>query len=367
MLDPIIAFFVRMFELIGRGIGTLIAWVLWPFIAFSTWLKGRGWFVKIPVFCVLLALVIGYGYLLFITQWWGPKPADYVAKYNASNVEYAAGETISEGVCAPSAMVTAAADLIDYNVNEGTWVSSNPLHKAGLLFVWDWRETPFLDNRAAFQLGINSAVRRTTFELVDRLGRVRGTSSIDQNLQSAREAINYRETAWVITSSPPFLQPSTQGRFREARQGLLAFNQELESCAANFDARADNLLEFFRSVTSAVGDTSDILQTRLQDANFIGFDARADDRYWFAYGQLYAYYGILTAARSDFRDIIADRNLTAVWERTNTQLTDALDTQPIMVANGSDSFIIKSHLESIGFDLLRVRANLVEMRDILDR
>jgi hypothetical protein len=50
MLDPIIAFFSRIFEMIGRGIGYVIAWLLWPFIAFRNWLRGRGWFVKIPSF-----------------------------------------------------------------------------------------------------------------------------------------------------------------------------------------------------------------------------------------------------------------------------------------------------------------------------
>ncbi len=367
MLDPIIAFFVRMFELIGRGIGTFIAWLLWPFIAFRNWLRGTGWFIKIPVFALLLALFIGYSYMFYITQFWSTPSPEQVAKYSVENVEAAAGESVGEGVCAPSAMVSATADLIDSNVNQSTWVSSNPLHKAGLLFIWDWKDTPFFDNHAAFQLGANSAIRRTTFELVDRLGRVRGTSSIDKNLQVAREAINYRETAWTVTSSWPFLQPSTQSRYREAMDQLRAFNNELRRCDATFDTRADNLLEFFRTVTSSIGDTSDILQKRMQEANFVGFDARADDRYWFAYGQLHAYHAILVAARSDFREIIEERNLTAVWTRTETQLLDALDATPIMIANGSDASIIKSHLESIGFDLLRVRSNLVEMRDILDR
>ena len=32
MLDPIINFFSRTFFLIGRGIGLVIAWLLWPFL-----------------------------------------------------------------------------------------------------------------------------------------------------------------------------------------------------------------------------------------------------------------------------------------------------------------------------------------------
>lgn len=366
MLDPIIAFFSRMFELIGRGIGFVIAWLLWPFIAFRNWLRGRGWFVKIPVFVILLALVIGYGYFFYITQFWRSFDPNYLAGYNFSTTTHSAGAERDDGTCEQSAIVELAAGLIDANVNQDTWVSSNPLSKAGFFGI-EWKDTPFFDNKAAFQLGTNQALRRTAVELVDRLGRVRGTSSINSNLQSAREALNYRENAWFVTVSPPFLQPTTQAKHREARRHLLAFNQELGNCTAEFDARADNLLQFFDRITSDIGATSDILQRRIEVASFLGFDRRADDRFWFTYGQLYAYKGILAAARSDFGDVVDQRNLDGVWERVDAQLAQALGVRPPFVANGSDSSLIKSHLESIGFSLLRVRSNLVEMRDILDR
>lgn len=368
MLDPIVNFFARVFQAIGRGIGLLIAWILWPFIAFRNWLRGRGWFVKVPVFAVLVAIVISYVYLIAITQFWSPRDSSYANAFSVEAYPAPAGARSADNSCQPSAMVDVVALLIDDNVNQAPWVPSNPLHKAGLFFAIDWNETPFFDNRAAFQLGTNQVIRRTAVELVDRLGRVRGTSSINQNLQDAREAANYRETAWIITFSPPFLQPSTQARLRDARRSLLAFNEELRRCAADFDARADNLLQFLDRVTSDIGSTSEILQRRRSEAaNLIGFDRRADDRFWFTYGQLYAYHGILVAAGSDFRDVVKQRNLEALWKRTEQQLVDALKVQPPMVANGSASSLIKSHLESIGFDLLRVRSNLVEMREVLDR
>lgn len=367
MLDPIIRFFTQIFYWIGRAIGQLIAWLLWPFRAFSAWLRGKGWFIKIPVFLILIGLVVAYIYLFAITQFWSTGNADYAEKYSREALPVAAGEKLENNQCQPSAMVQVTADLIDYNVNQSTWVSSNPVHKAGLFFIWDWKDTPWFDNRAAFQLGVNQAVRRTAIELVDRLGRVRGTSSVNQNLQDAREAANYRETAWIFTFSPPFVQPSTTARLREARNSLLGFNRELANCSAEFDTRADNLLQFLDRVTADIGSTSDILQRKIEDANFIGIDARADDRFWFTYGQLYGYFGILTAMRSDFRQVFDLRNLDSIWRRLDEQLADALNVKPLIVANGSASSLIKSHLETIGFDLLRARSIMVEMRDVLDR
>lgn len=367
MLDPIISFFTWVFQMIGKGIGIAVAWLLWPFLAFRNWLRGRGWFIKIPVFAVLLAILVGYGYMFYITQFWSPRDSDYANVYSHQSRDAGAGDQLTDNTCQLSAMVEVAAALIEDNVERSTWVPSNPLYKAGFFFVVDWKDTPFFDNRASFQLGTNQAIRRTTIELVDRLGRVRGTSSINKNLQDAREAANYREDAWVFTFSPPFLQPSTPARLRDARKSLLLFNDELSRCEASFDARSDNLLQFFDRLTADIGSTSEILQRRMEAANFIGIDRRADDRFWFTYGQLYAYYGILVAARSDFRGVSSQRNLNAIWDRVEDQLRDALTMQPLIVANGSASSIIKSHLESIGFDLLRVRSNLVEMRDVLDR
>ena len=367
MLDPIFDFFRSLFSWIGAGIRKFFALVIWPFVAFRTWLRGRGWFIKIPVFLLMLFLFVGYCYLFYITQFWGNTDPAYVNKYDFSKTYAAAGVQRENGTCQRSAMVDVTADLIKRNVVDDIWVPSNPFHKAGLFFIWDWRETPFFDNKAAFQLGINQGTRRTAVELVDRLGRVRGTSSVNANLQKAREAANYRENAWVVTMSWPFLQPSTTGRLKEARKNLLDFNDELESCKADFDTRADNLLQFLDRVTADIGSTSEILQRRMEAANFLGIDFRADDRFWFTYGQLYAYHGILSAMKSDFRDVINQRNLNSLWERTDAQLTDSLKMRPFIVANGSASSLVKSHLESIGFDLLRVRSNLVEVRDVLDR
>ncbi|MEM0900846.1 MAG: DUF2333 family protein [Pseudomonadota bacterium] len=367
MLDPVIAFFVRTFELFGRGIGTVISWLIWPFVAFSAWLRGTGWFVKIPVFVILLALLVGYGHMFFITQFWSPPPVSTAQVYVGDEFPLAAGEDTGNGTCQPSAMVTAVQDIIELNVNDAPWVPSNPLHKMGLFFLADWKDTPFFDNRAAFQLGMNTAVRRTSVELVDRLGRVRGTSSINSNLQDAREAANYRETAWFITATPPFFQPSTQQRLRDAQRSLGRFNSQLTSCASFFDTRADNLLQFLDRLTSDIGSTSQILQDQIVQGGITGFDRRADDRFWFTYGQLYGYYMVLTAARSDFQNVVDQRNLEDLWQRLDDNFQDALNLRPFFIANANASSLIKSHLESIGFALLRARTNITEIRDVLDR
>ena len=90
--------------------------------------------------------------------------------------DFAGGGTDTTRTCGRSAIADVAADLTDYNVNENAWISSMILYKLGFFGI-DWDHTPFLDNKASFQRGVNQAVRRTTTELADNLGRVRTTSS----------------------------------------------------------------------------------------------------------------------------------------------------------------------------------------------
>jgi hypothetical protein len=374
MLDPIVNFFTRMFQWIGRGIGLLIGVILWPFMWLGSWYTKRGLILKGALGLALLLLVGLYGYFFYVTQFWTNFNPDYPAGLAQARESTGAGDPVSSNAtaagesaqsCKPSAIAGTSADLVDFNVNQNAWISSMVLFKLGLFGI-DWRDTPFFDNKAAFQLGINQVMRRTTTELVDTLGRVRGTSQIDQNLQDARTALAWSETAWYVGMRGP-TRP-TPSVYREAIGKLRAFNARLEKCDATFDARADNLIQFLDRIAGDIGSTSDILRQRIEVSDAGWFDLRADDRFWFAYGQLYAYYGILVGARSDFAAIIVERNLTALWTRMEEQLRAALNVQPWIISNGNESSaFFPSHLATMGFNLLQVRSNLVEISNVLTR
>jgi hypothetical protein len=377
MLDPIVAFFTRMFAAIGRGIGVVLSLLLRPFVWLASWYTRRGWLLRGIVGALILGIVVWYSVFLFQTQRWTNFNPDYIASYsftaapagsgNEESADATAGAgAAAGGVCRPSSIVTVTADLVDFNVNQNAWLSSTLAYKMGF-FGMDWDKTPFLDNKAAFQRGINQAVRRTTVELVDTLGRVRGTSQIDNNLQDARGNLQFDESTWYIGISPPGPKTPTPSFYRAGRNNLVAFNARLESCAATFDARADNLVQFLDRIAGDLGSTSDILRDRADNYSAGIFDVRADDRFWFAYGQMYAYYGILHATASDFSDVINSRGLRPLWDRLESQLRGALNMQPWIISNGGESGLLASHLATMGFYVLRVRSNLVEMRGILDR
>ncbi|MET3661054.1 DUF2333 family protein [Aquamicrobium ahrensii] len=377
MLDPVVNFITRIFHWIGRAIGFVVGVILWPFMWVGRWYLQRGLMLRAIVGAILAVIVLMYGYFFYVTQFWTGFNPDYPAALVEARDATGAGDPVTPNAvsatvagepaptCKPSAIAATSADLIDFNVNQNAWISSMVLSKLGLFGI-EWRNTPLFDNKAAFQLGINQVMRRTTTELVDTLGRVRGTSQIDQNLQNARTNLAWNETAWYVGWRGP-TRP-TPSVYREAITNLRAFNTTLEKCQSTFDARADNLMQFLDRIAGDIGSTSDILRQRIEASDAGWFDLRADDRFWFAYGQLYAYYGILVAARSDFASVIAERNLTTLWTRMEGQLRASLNVQPWIISNGDESSaFFPSHLATMGFNLLQVRSNIVELRSILDR
>ena len=381
MLNSIVDFFTRGFEAIGRGLGLAIAYVLKPFVWIGQWFARRGMILRAAIGVAVLGLIGFYTYFFWTTQAWHGFEPDYAESYRQeaattgerpSGGIVATGETAVEGepedqTCRKSLLVEATADLVDFNVNQNAWISSMLLYKLGL-FGLDWERTPYFDNKAAFQRGVNQAIRRTSIELVDTLGRVRGTSQIDKDLQKARGALQFDETTWYFSLSPFGPKTPTPSFYRSAIKDLNAFNDRLEKCEAVFDARADNLLQFLDRIAKDIGATSAILRERSENYNSGWFDTRADDRFWFAYGQLYAYYGILSAARADFAEVIEERRLNAVWDELEDQLRASLNIQPAIISNGAEAgWLMPSHLATLGFYILRVRSNLVEIRLVLDR
>lgn len=375
MLDPVVAFVQRVFSAIGRGIGLAISWILWPFVTVAGWYRARSWIIKGPIGIGLVLLVLAYGHFVWNTQVWSGFDPDYVNAYNLAArkndagqpVKAAAGQTAPANSCQTSAIVDVTADLIDFNVDRNAWISSMLLYKLGLFGV-DWDHTPFLDNKASFQRGVNQAIRRTTVELVDSLGRVRGTSGINNNLQAARGNMQFDEETWYFGLSPFGPKTPTPSFYRAAMRDLRAFNTSLAKCEATFDGRSDNFIEFLDRIANDIGNTSAIIRERSEFHNGGWFDLRADDRFWFAYGQLYGYYGVLSAAGADFDSVITQRGVAPLWSESLKQLQSALRIQPVIISNGrEDGWIMPTHLATMGFYILRVRSNLVEMRDVLAR
>ncbi len=378
MLDPILEWLSRMFGMFKAWLAALGRTITAPFRALYGFFQRSGWIIRGVICLAIVPFVVGYIHFTWHTLWIRDYNLDYADNLRITDLTGIADEQVAvEGghtstkTCGRSNIVTVTADLIDFNVNRNEWISSHPLFKAGIFWVLTWDQTWFFDNKAAFQRGVHQAASRTAIELADSLGRTRGTSEIDKDLQVAKGNIQFDQFTWffnVFAKQPFGPTTRTPSYYRNAQKSLQRYNERLANCSATYDARADNLLQFLDRIAKDIGSTSASIKDRSEQYNSGWFDTRADDIFWYSKGQLYAYYGILRATRADFADVAKSRRLDDIWKRMDAQLRTAIELDPLVVSNGKeDGFIMPTHLTTIGFYILRVRANLVEIRSILDR
>jgi hypothetical protein len=258
-----------------------------------------------------------------------------------------------------SRSVAITADLINREVNVNNWVANDPFFKPGAL----------LDNMPNFQQGVIYALSRFALELSDQLGRTRGSSQVDKDLDKAAGLLKYPGSIWhwdLSTSWTPTAPSESQ--YNAARKSLLAYNKRLAAGEAMFERRADNLQATLLRFTADIGSSSAIIDQHLTHAGGWGIDTDVDDIFYSTKGRLYGYFMILREMGRDFDKVIADRELSSSWARMLDSLRQAASLDPIVVVNGApDGAVMPSHLASQGFYLLRARTQLREIINILQK
>ncbi len=269
------------------------------------------------------------------------------------DLDFALADTIDSR---SSRAVAMSAALIDREINEHGWRANDPF----------FMPSSMLDNTPNYQQGIVSALARFAFELTDQIGRPRGSSQADPDLQEASGLLQYSGTKWVFdlsSSLAPIATSETQ--YRKARRALLRYNARLGDGGAVFERRADNLRTTLERMAADLDSSSAVLAQRIERGHAL-FDRRADDVFYGVKGQLYAYYLLLRELREDFGNVIAERELGSAWNQMLESMGQAAALGPWFVVNGSpDSQFFASHLGAQGFFLLRARTQLREIASIL--
>ncbi|MEQ8266238.1 MAG: DUF2333 family protein [Parvibaculum sp.] len=256
-----------------------------------------------------------------------------------------------------SEAVAYATALVDREVNQNAWTANDPFFMPGVM----------LDNMPNFQQGIMSALARFGFELTDQLGRTRGSSEADPDLQRAAGLLQYPGNVWVWNPSVSLApRASSESQYRDAREKLLSYNARLAAGKANYDIRSDNLLATIERFAADLGSSSALIDRHLTDDAGSFLDSEADDVFYFTKGKLYGYYMILQGLGTDFAPIIKERNLQKPWNEMVESFRKAALLDPWIVMNGApDAQFQPNHLAMQGFYLLRARTQLREISNIL--
>lgn len=256
-----------------------------------------------------------------------------------------------------SRAVDVAAALIGREVDTNRWVSNDPF----------FLPPAALDNMPNFQQGIVGALARFAFELTDQIGRTRGSSQTDPDLQEASGQLQYAGNVWLFDFSTS-LAPTTpsESRYRKARRSLRAYNARVAAGSAVFERRADNLLATLDRIALDLGASSAVLDRHISEHSGAVIDTRADDLFYGVKGQLYAYALLLRDLGVDFENVIAERDVGSAWTQMQGSMQAAATLSPWVVVNGDpDGQLLPSHLAAQGFYLLRARTQLREITNIL--
>jgi hypothetical protein len=269
--------------------------------------------------------------------------------------------TLDEAQLKPNQSRTVAmmVALINREVEENGWVANNP---------WFTPTGMFLDNMPNFQAGEIEAIARFAFELQDQIGRTRGSSQIDGDLQRAAGFLQTSPSIWYWGDGNILPQATAEQQYRNAAAALAAYNERLANGQAIFDRRADNLIAALDRIAQDLGSASAAIETHIETNGGFPWDNKVDNVFYKAKGQLYGYYMILRELRRDFDDVIQARDVVNVWNQMMQSFEDAVRLEPWIVVNGApDSLVWPCHVGTQGFYLLRARTQLREITNVLQK
>jgi hypothetical protein len=271
------------------------------------------------------------------------------------DVEYAVPEI--QQLPNGSRAVSMATALIGREVEDAGWVANNP---------WIFPSSA-LDNMPNFQIGLMYALSRFAIEMTDALGRTRGSSQVDADLDKASGLLKYDGKIWVWEPSTSLMPTApAEKQYLSAKSSLESYNARLNDGNAVFDRRADNLIAFLDRVGADLGSASAAIDAQANASNAGWFDTKADDVFYATKGRLYGYYLLLRELGVDFHEVIAEKKVENVWQQMLDSLRTAAAMDPLIVSNGAgDGLLTPSHLEVQGFYLLRARTQLREVTNIL--
>jgi len=260
-------------------------------------------------------------------------------------------------VAGGSHTVDMMAGLIDREINVNRWTANDPF----------FMPSSALDNMPNYQQGVISALARFGFELTDQIGRTRGSSQTDPDLQAAAGLLQYSGTQWSWDPSISWLPTAaSEEQYEKARKSLISYNKRLAAGKAVFEKRADNLLATLDRIALDIGSSTAAIDRHIDENAGDIIDFQADDLFYNIKGQSYGYYMILKALSQDYESLIKERELNNAWSQMLRSLKSVIELDPFIVVNATpDSQFLPNHLAAQGFYVLRARAQLQEISNIL--
>jgi len=246
---------------------------------------------------------------------------------------------------------------VDKNVKGAHFVKINQALVKDMAANWMPNDlfwpTVFLDNMPNFQIGVLEVVRYNVRVLRDNLSRMRTTDKLDPDAEAGFTALSNDPYKWWF--------PSAESKWKLADKHLGAYYGNLAAGKSSFYARADNLVELLNQYLSLMGGANtrlinaprDIQQTLSVEGEkgetapsaIVDIDIpwrQIDDNFYYAQGVAYALFESFKAVRTDFADVLADKNSVQMADKI-LEVLGRCQFEPLIVFNGDPDSIFANH------------------------
>lgn len=258
------------------------------------------------------------------------------------------------------ASVDMTVGLIEREVNDHAWVANEPFFMPG-----HW-----LPNMRYYQQGVVYGLSRFAFELADSLGRSRGATAVDPDLDRAAGLLRFPGDVWIFDFEKTWTPVVTsEEQYLSAVRALDAYNRRVASGEAVFDPRQDNLGAVLARIEADVSSKINVLADHAERvAAGEAVTSNSNEVFYVTKGRLYAYAMLLKALEKDFEPIIAGQGLGVVWGRMIESFENAAAMRPLIVTNSPPgSVFIPNHVTELGFFALRAKTQLRDVMTVLSQ
>jgi hypothetical protein len=212
-----------------------------------------------------------------------------------------------------------------------------------------------------------ASLARFGVELSDQIGRARGSSQIDPDLEKAAGLLKTSPYIWLFDLKTSWLPTtSSEAQYLAALELMKQYNARLAKGQAVFERRADNLMTTLERISTDMGSSSATIDSHIHDYSKSWLDTKAADKFFFIKGRMYADFLLLREMKRDFALIIKEKNVDVIWDKMLISLSEGAEIRHYLVFNSDvDSQFFPNHLAVQGFYLMRARTQLQEVINIL--
>ena len=327
--------------------------------------ENQGLLAKIiPTTIMLLILIV-----LILGFIWNSESDAFNPVQRASQLANDRGEEITTGYITTAALIITAEALLD---KRGGYLS-NDVMPPGL----------FMDNIPNWEFGVLTQIRDLTLALRNDITRSQSQSVEDKHIIEADNKFRIDSESWLL--------PPAESEYRKGIDSLYGYLGRLadeNTQDGQFYARADNLSEWLGLVSKRLGSLSQRLSASVGQSRLntdLAGDANAqqstptdnivevktpwlkiDDVFFEARGSAWALSQLLTAAESDFQDVLKKKNALVSLQQIIRELdaTQEAVWSPVIL-NGGGFGVFANHSLVMANYISRANAAVIDLRSLL--